>query len=88
MVLAFLGVLGIGCLVVAAASGFMRHWRLAGEMERVGVEASNWLKDSPAPVPPEEPEVAGDTEPWRVPHSDGRRPREAERQSGPAATGS
>lgn len=53
MVLAFLAVFGIGCLVVAAASGFMRHWRLAGEMERIGAEADDWLKDSPAPTPPE-----------------------------------
>ena len=53
MVLAFLAVFGIGCLVVAAGSGFMRHWRLAGEMERIGAEANDWLKDSPAPAPPE-----------------------------------
>ena len=52
MVLAFLVVFGIGCLVVAASSGFMRHWRLAGEMERIGAEADDWLKDSPAPAPP------------------------------------
>jgi len=53
MVLAFLAVFGIGCLVVAAGSGFMRHWRLAGEMERIGAEADDWLKDSPAPAPQE-----------------------------------
>jgi hypothetical protein len=52
MVLAFLAVFGFGCLVVAAASGFMRHWRLAGEMERIGAEADSWLEDSPAPAPP------------------------------------
>ena len=52
MVLAFLAVFGIGCLVVAAGAGFMRHWRLAGEMERIGAEADDWLKDSPAPAPP------------------------------------
>jgi hypothetical protein len=51
MVLAFLVVFGIGCLVLAAGSGFMRHWRLAGEMERIGAEADDWLKDSPAPAP-------------------------------------
>jgi hypothetical protein len=50
MVLAFLAVFGIGCLVVAAGSGFMRHWRLAGEMERIGAEANDWLKDPPAPA--------------------------------------
>ncbi len=53
MVLAFLAVFGIGCIVVAVASGFMRHWRLAGEMERIGAEADDWLKDSPAPADPE-----------------------------------
>lgn len=53
MVLAFLAVFGFGCLVVAAGSGFMRHWRLAGEMERIGAEADDWLKDSPPPAPPE-----------------------------------
>jgi len=53
MVLAFLAVFGIGCLVVAAGSGFMRHWRLAGEMERIGAEANDWLMDPPAPAPPE-----------------------------------
>jgi len=51
MVLAFLAVFGIGCLVVAAGSGFMRHWRLAGEMERIGAEADDWLKDSSVPAP-------------------------------------
>jgi hypothetical protein len=52
MILAFLAVFGLGCLVVAAVSGFMRHWRLAADMERVGSEASDWLggKD-PAPRP-------------------------------------
>ncbi|HET9197653.1 MAG TPA: hypothetical protein VFN92_05275 [Solirubrobacterales bacterium] len=53
MVLAFLAVFGIGCIVVAAGSGFMRHWRLAGEMERIGAEANDWLKGAPAPAPPE-----------------------------------
>ncbi len=53
MVLAFLAVFGIGCIVVAAGSGFMRHWRLAGEMERIGAEADDWLKDPPAPAPQE-----------------------------------
>jgi len=50
MILAFLAVFGLGCLVVAVASGFMRHWRLAADMERVGSEASDWLeKKEPAP---------------------------------------
>ncbi|MFL5833542.1 MAG: hypothetical protein ACJ76B_06140 [Solirubrobacterales bacterium] len=52
MILAFLAVFGLGCLVVAAASGFMRHWRLAADMERVGPEASDWLGGrDPAPRP-------------------------------------
>lgn len=87
MVLAFLGVLGFGCLVVAAASGFMRHWRLAGEMERIGTEASDWLKDSPAEIPPEQDGDAADGT-WRDRYADGERPRKAERESGPAAAGS
>jgi hypothetical protein len=49
MILAFLAVFGLGCLVVAAASGFMRHWRLAGDMERVGAEASDWLQEKGGP---------------------------------------
>jgi hypothetical protein len=53
MLLAFLAVFGIGCIAVAAGSGFMRHWRLAGEMERIGAEADDWLKDTPPPAPPE-----------------------------------
>lgn len=48
MFLAFLAVFGLGCLVVAAASGFMRHWRLAGDMERVGTEAGDWLEEKGA----------------------------------------
>jgi hypothetical protein len=52
MILAFLAVFGLGCLVVAAASGFMRHWRLAADMEQVGTEASDWLHEKdPAPRP-------------------------------------
>lgn len=45
MILAFLAVFGLGCLVVAVASGFMRHWRLAADMEQVGSEASDWLQE-------------------------------------------
>jgi hypothetical protein len=48
MTLAFLTVFGLGCLAIAAASGFMRHWRLAGDMERVGTEASDWLQEKGA----------------------------------------
>jgi len=35
MILAFVGVFGLGCLVFAIGSGFLRHWQLAGEMERL-----------------------------------------------------
>lgn len=56
MVLAFLAVFGIGCLVVAAGAGFMRHWRLAGEMERIGAEADSWLEEPPAAAAPPERE--------------------------------
>jgi hypothetical protein len=48
MTLAFLAVFGLGCLAIAAASGFMRHWRLAGDMEKVGTEASDWLQGTNA----------------------------------------
>lgn len=33
MILSFVGVLGLGCLAFAVGSGFMRHWRLAAEMD-------------------------------------------------------
>jgi hypothetical protein len=48
MTLAFLAVFGLGCLAIAVASGFMRHWRLAGDMEKVGTEASDWLQGNNA----------------------------------------
>jgi hypothetical protein len=50
MILAFLGVLGLGCLIIAAASGFMRQWRLAGDLEKFGARASEWLDDGPSPM--------------------------------------
>jgi hypothetical protein len=71
MVLAFLAVFGIGCIVVAVASGFMRHWRLAGEMERIGAEADDWLKDSPAPAHPEQPPHLAHPEPRGAPSQTG-----------------
>jgi hypothetical protein len=49
MILAFVGVLGLGCLIIAAASGFMRQWRLAGDLEKFGARASEWLDDGPSP---------------------------------------
>ena len=87
MVLAFLAVFGIGCIVVAAASGFMRHWRLAGEMERIGAEADDWLKDSPAAAHPNHA-----AHPDHLAHPDNL-PRPAhlghpEHHSGPGQTGS
>jgi hypothetical protein len=81
MVLAFLAVFGIGCIAVAAGSGFMRHWRLAGEMERLGAEADDWLRDTPPPTAPTKRAPNGKAAPER---SNGK----AERKRGPAKTGS
>jgi hypothetical protein len=95
MILAFLAVFGLGCLVVAAASGFMRHWRLAGDMERVGAEASDWLQEKGA-APRTRPENgAGSAKeaPRRATRSDKpvsaaqSRRREEKRKSGTAAAG-
>jgi hypothetical protein len=75
MILAFVGVLGLGCLVIALASGFMRQWRLAGEVEQFGARASEWLDDGPprpdagAAVAEPEPEQRPD------PRSKGSDPR-------------
>jgi hypothetical protein len=55
MTLAFLAVFGLGCLAIAVASGFMRHWRLAGDMEKVGSEASDWLQGNNAVPEPGSP---------------------------------
>jgi hypothetical protein len=98
MILAFLAVFGLGCLVVAAASGFMRHWRLAGDMERVGAEASDWLqgKDAtPRTAPGTRPGSAkersskgsrSESEPAALSATQRRR-REETRKSGTAAAG-
>jgi hypothetical protein len=95
MILAFLAVFGLGCLVVAAASGFMRHWRLAGDMERVGAEASDWLQEKGA-APRTKPENgAGNAKeaPRRTTRSEKAvsatqsRRREEKRKSGTAAAG-
>lgn len=76
MILAFLAVLGLGCLAVAVTSGFMRHWRLAGDMERVGTEASDWLQEG----------SHSETDPAASPTQ--LRRREEQRKSGTAAAGS
>jgi hypothetical protein len=97
MILAFLAVLGLGCLVIAAASGFMRHWRLAGDMERVGTEGSDWLKEkNAAPRPPgkneasgvkKAPRNGGRSEPKPAMSPTQRRRREEKRASGSATAG-
>ena len=97
MILAFLAVFGLGCLVTAAASGFMRHWRLAGDMERVGAEASDWLQEKDA-TPRSEAENgpssaketsrnASPSEPTPAMSATQLRRREEMRKSGTAAAG-
>jgi hypothetical protein len=80
MILAFLAVFGLGCLVIAAASGFMRHWRLAGDMERVGAEATDWLQEKNATS--RSPAEKGSSSVREAPRS-----REEKRKSGTAAAG-
>jgi hypothetical protein len=97
MILAFLSVFGLGCLVTAAASGFMRHWRLAGDMEKVGAEAGDWLQEKDA-TPRSGPEngtggaketagKAGRSEPAPAVSATQLRRREEKRRSGTAAAG-
>lgn len=96
MILAFLAVLGLGCLVVAVASGFMRHWRLAGDMERVGAEASDWLQEKNAgpraaaengSSSAKEARNGARSEPNPARSATQRRRREEKRTSGKAAAG-
>lgn len=93
MILAFLAVFGLGCLAVAAASGFMRHWRLAGDMEKVGAEASDWLQEkdaaprSGAENATGEPHRAGRPEAKPALSATPLRRREENRKSGTATAG-
>jgi len=90
MTLAFFTVFGLGCLAIAAASGFMRHWRLAGDMERVGTEASDWLQEkAAAPVSGAEngTKKAGRSEPEPAGPATKPRRREENRKSGTATAG-
>jgi hypothetical protein len=81
MVLAFVGVLGLGCLAFAVISGFMRHWRLAGEMERLDKQAAHhWEANVPAHNP-----VDPGAEQWRLPGPE--EPGEPDREGGPAISG-
>ncbi len=75
MVLAFLVVVGLGCVVFAAVTGFMRHWRLAGEME-----------EGPARLPLHEAEADEPARHRRARHPGARSPRNTEHESEPAAT--
>jgi hypothetical protein len=77
MVLAFVGVFGLGCLIFAIATGFMRHWRLAGEMERLDARSHHWEPEVTA-----RPPVDPTSEPWRLPGPDG--PPDPDREGGPA----
>lgn len=85
MVLAFLAVLGIGCVAIAAASGFMRQWRLAADMERLGSQADDWLNDNP-PVQSQSPGVEAPAEEWRLRHPAGGYAHDSEHESGPTPT--
>ena len=80
MVLAFVGVFGIGCLVFAIGSGFMRHWRLAGEMERLDAQAHHWEQNVPGPTP-----IDRGSEQWGLPGPEG--PSDPDREGGPAISG-
>lgn len=92
MTLAFIGVLGLGCLAYALGSGFVRHWRLLGEMERYDAKAHDRGQEPTA-------EVAQETgadrvgERWRLLVRGGNGDRggnggsEVERESGPAVSG-
>ncbi len=80
MVLAFVGVFGIGCLVFAIGSGFMRHWRLAGEMERLDAQAHHWEQNVPGPTP-----IDRSSEQLGLPGPEG--PSDPDREGGPAIRG-
>jgi len=86
MILAFLTVFGLGCLVLAAATGFMRHWRLAGDMERVGPLGGDWLQENDAPRPENGNGNGHGKEPATLSATQLRR-HEEERKSGTAAAG-
>jgi hypothetical protein len=81
MVLAFVGVFGIGCLVFAISSGFLRHWRLAGEMERLDAQAAHpW-----EPKVPAHPPIDPSDERWGLPGPE--EPSDPDREGGPAISG-
>jgi hypothetical protein len=84
MILAFLAVLGIGCVAIAAASGFMRQWRLAADMEQLGSQADDWLNDQPAQST--SPGVEAPVEEWRLRHPAGDYAHDSEHESGPTPT--
>jgi hypothetical protein len=86
MILAFVAVLGLGCLAFAVGSGFMRHWRLAAEMDRFDTQTRDWSHE-----PPADPTLApagGEREKgWRLLHPGDDDPRDSEHESGPAVSG-
>lgn len=87
-ILAFVGVLGLGCLAFAIGSGFVRNWHLADDMDRLDAQAQAWHQgESSAQISQEEAE--GDVElpsgRWRLLHHGA--PREEEHESGPAVSG-
>lgn len=86
MVLAFVGVLGLGCLAYALGSGFIRHWRLLGEMERYDAEAHDQAREAPAPAA-READADGVGARWRLLLPGDRGGSEVEREGGRAVSG-
>ncbi len=86
MILAFVGVLGVGCLAFAVGSGFMRHWRLAAEMDRFDAQTQDWSHEPPAePALSQAGGERGDG--WRLLHPGDEDPRDSGHESGPAVSG-
>jgi hypothetical protein len=77
MVLAFVGVFGLGCLVFAIGSGFMRHWRLANEMEQLDAQTQEWQAKVTSRT-----QIDPSDEPWHLPGPE--EPSDPDREGGPA----
>lgn len=90
MILAFVGVLGFGCLAIALASGFMRQWRLAGDVEEFDARAREWLDDGPRPKPMKDaakPDVEKPAEPRPARNGSQGKRRPPKSKSSPAVPG-
>jgi hypothetical protein len=88
MVLAFVGVLGLGCLAFAVVSAFARQWRIADEMDRIDDHTESWGgSDNGHGVPSGVHQDAA--EDWPVlDDDDGHPSRHGAGHSGPAVSGS